>query len=359
MHATNTDGHGFTANLDERVPGWDRCDAAIVLGAGGASRAVDPVGARSRRQEPSMSSTAPRPRAELADRFGPRVHAQPMEALPEVMKGAGLFINTTSLGMDGSAVPDIDFSVDARRRSVVTDIVYVPLKTPILRQAEAQGFRIVDGLGMLLHQAAPGLKNGLASRPHGRCDAAPDHHRRHGAARMIILGLTGSIGMGKSTAAQMFADLGVPVNDADAVVHALYQGEAIAPIEAAFPGTTVTGAVDRKELSRQLSENPARSRRLKPSSIRWSPGGAAISGASPCSRSRSSCSISRSCSRPRRKAGRRGRGCHLSIRRSSSERVMKRPGMTEEKFALILSRQVPDAEKRAKADYVIDTSGDV
>ena len=74
---------------------------------------------------------------------------------------------------------------------------------------------------------------------------------------MIVLGLTGSIGMGKSTVAAMFADLGIPVHDADATVHDLYRGEAVAPIEAAFPGTTQAGAVDRKLLSRRLSENPA------------------------------------------------------------------------------------------------------
>lgn len=176
---------------------------------------------------------------------------------------------------------------------------------------------------------------------------------------MIILGLTGSIGMGKSTAAQMFADLGVPVNDADAVVHALYQGEAVAPIEAAFPGATVAGVVDRKELSRQLSENPALFKTLE-----------AIVHPLVRKAERAFLARHRAEKSPlvlldipllfETKAENRVDAvvvvtCDPATQR---DRVMKRPGMTEEKFALILSRQVPDAKKRAKADYIIDTSGE-
>jgi len=164
VHATNTDGRGFTANLDERAPGWDRCDTAIILGAGGASRAViQAVRDRGIKTIHVLNRTVGRAQ-ELADRFGPRVHAQPLEALPEVMSGAGLFINTTSLGMDGASVPDIDFTPMASG-AVVTDIVYIPLKTPILHQAEIQGLRIVDGLGMLLHQAAPGFAKWFGRQP--------------------------------------------------------------------------------------------------------------------------------------------------------------------------------------------------
>ncbi|WP_426125711.1 shikimate dehydrogenase [Pararhizobium sp. PWRC1-1] len=164
VHATNTDGYGFTANLDERAAGWDRCRTAVVLGAGGASRAViQAVRDRGVKTIHVVNRTAARAQ-ELADRFGPAVHAQPMAALSEVMTGAGLFINTTSLGMDGSEVPQIDFTVMATG-SIVTDIVYVPLKTPILAQAEAQGFATVDGLGMLLHQAAPGFKKWFGKTP--------------------------------------------------------------------------------------------------------------------------------------------------------------------------------------------------
>ncbi len=169
VHATNTDGIGFTANLDAAAPGWDRIDTAVILGAGGASRAViQSVRDRGVRTIHVLNRTLARAQ-ELADRFGPAVHAQPLDALSEVLAGAGLLVNTTSLGMDGGAVPEFDFS-PMRVNAVVTDIVYVPLMTPILQQAKIQGLRTVDGLGMLLHQAAPGFEKWFGQRP--RVDSA-------------------------------------------------------------------------------------------------------------------------------------------------------------------------------------------
>ncbi|MDM9624493.1 shikimate dehydrogenase [Rhizobium sp. S152] len=164
LHATNTDGRGFTANLDERHPGWDRARSAVILGAGGASRAViQAVRDRGFKEIHLINRTVARAR-ELADRFGAVVQAHPMEALTEVMSGAGLFVNTTSLGMDGEEAPRLDFS-PLLSGAVVTDIVYVPLKTPFLVQAEEQGFPTVDGLGMLLHQAVPGFEKWFGQRP--------------------------------------------------------------------------------------------------------------------------------------------------------------------------------------------------
>jgi dephospho-CoA kinase len=173
---------------------------------------------------------------------------------------------------------------------------------------------------------------------------------------MIILGLTGSIGMGKSTTATMFSEMGVPVNDADAIVHALYQNEAVTPIGAAFPGAAKAGIIDRTELSRQLAHDPSLFKTLE-----------AI--VHPLVREKERAFLDR-----HRAAGvplvvldipllfeTKGESrvdavavvtCDPEIQK---ERVLKRPGMTGEKFALILSRQVPDHEKRAKADYVIDT----
>ncbi len=164
VHATNTDGRGFVANLDERAAGWDKTSTAVILGAGGASRAIiQAVRDRGIKTIHVVNRTVERAK-ELADRFGPAVEAHPMGALKDVMVGAGLFINTTSLGMDGSEALALDFGVMASS-AVVTDIVYVPLKTPILAQAEAQGFAIVDGLGMLLHQAVPGFELWFGCRP--------------------------------------------------------------------------------------------------------------------------------------------------------------------------------------------------
>jgi shikimate dehydrogenase len=163
--ATNTDGYGFLANLDDRAEGWDRKrDIAVILGAGGASRAViQAVRDRGFGEIHVLNRTVERAR-ELVDLFGPRIHAAPIDTLGERMRGASLFVNTTSLGMDNTAALDIDFSPMASD-GLVTDIVYVPLMTPILRQAEAQGMRTADGLGMLLHQAVPGFEKWFGRRP--------------------------------------------------------------------------------------------------------------------------------------------------------------------------------------------------
>ncbi len=177
---------------------------------------------------------------------------------------------------------------------------------------------------------------------------------------MIRIGLTGSIGMGKSTSAKLFADAGVPVNDSDAVVHDLYSGEAVPLVEAAFPGTTSDGKVDRQELSRKLAGDPSGFKRLE-----------AI--VHPLVRERERQFVQRQ-SRAGAdmivldipllfETGADKRvdkiavvSCDPQIQR---ERVLARPGMTEEKFNMILSRQTPDAEKRARADYVIDTGGSI
>jgi shikimate dehydrogenase len=163
--ATNTDGYGFLTNLDTTAPGWsDRRERAVVLGAGGASRAIlQALRDRGFAEIHVLNRTVSRAE-ELADRFGPRLHAAPMAALAERLTGADLFVNTTSLGMDDGATPEIDFT-RMRPGGLVTDIVYVPLVTPILAQARDQGLAIADGLGMLLHQAVPGFERWFGQRP--------------------------------------------------------------------------------------------------------------------------------------------------------------------------------------------------
>lgn len=165
LHATNTDGYGFITNLDDRAPGWDASrDIAVVLGAGGASRAIlQALRDRGFGEIHVLNRTVERGQ-ELADRFGARIHAGPLSAVPERLRGADLFVNTTSLGMDDSKAIDIDFTV-MRSGALVTDIVYVPLITPMLAQAKAQQMRIADGLGMLLHQAVPGFEKWFGRRP--------------------------------------------------------------------------------------------------------------------------------------------------------------------------------------------------
>jgi dephospho-CoA kinase len=173
---------------------------------------------------------------------------------------------------------------------------------------------------------------------------------------MIVLGLTGSIGMGKSTAAKMFADEGVPVHDSDEAVHRLYAGAAAPLVEAAFPGTVVDGAVDRGLLAQRVLGDAVALKRLE-----------AI--VHPLVRADADAFVKRH--RAAKAAlvvldipllfetGGRDRVDKIVVVSAPAEiqreRVLRRPGMSEERLASILARQVPDADKRRQADFVIDT----
>lgn len=163
--ATSTDGIGFLANLDEGAAGWDRTlGPVVILGAGGASRAV--VWALLERGfAPVHVVNRSAGRAEaLAARFGPAVKPAGWDALPGLLHEARVLVNATSLGMEGQPPLDIDLA-PLREDCLVTDIVYVPLETPLLAAARGRGRRTVDGLGMLLHQAAPGFAHWFGRAP--------------------------------------------------------------------------------------------------------------------------------------------------------------------------------------------------
>jgi dephospho-CoA kinase len=174
---------------------------------------------------------------------------------------------------------------------------------------------------------------------------------------MFVLGLTGSVGMGKSTAAGFFAEEGVPVHDADAAVHRLYAGEAAALIEAAFPGTTVDGAVDRGKLAARVLGDPAALKRLE-----------AI--VHPLVQASERRFLAEAEARGEKvvlldipllfETGGDERVDAVVVVSAPPEvqraRVLERPGMTAEKLDAILAQQMPDAEKRRRADFVVDTS---
>ena len=173
---------------------------------------------------------------------------------------------------------------------------------------------------------------------------------------MFILGLTGSIGMGKTTTARLFADEGVPVHDADAAVHALYEGAAAPLIEAAFPGTARNGAVDRQALAQAVIGDPEKLKRLE--AIVHPLVGEV---------------------RDRFLVGARAQGATIAVLDIpllfetggdahvdavvvvsaapdiQRQRVMERPGMTAEKFEALLAKQMPDAQKRRRADFIVDS----
>jgi dephospho-CoA kinase len=174
---------------------------------------------------------------------------------------------------------------------------------------------------------------------------------------MFILGLTGSLGMGKSTTAKFFAEEGVPVQDADAVVHRLYEGEAVPPVEAAFPGVTVDGRIDRSKLAERLVGNPDAIKRLE-------------SIVHPLVRAVSERFIAEQRARGARvivldipllfETGGEKRVDAVLVVSAPADvqraRVLGRAGMTAERLDALLKRQMSDAEKRSRAHFIVDSS---
>jgi shikimate dehydrogenase len=165
IHADNTDGYGFVANLRQKAPGWKPAiGPAAVLGAGGAARAVLTSLIEAGVTEILLSNRT-RARADaLRSEFGSRITVVEWVQAGNMLEDATTVVNTTSLGMTGQ--PDLRVPLDGLRRdAVVTDLVYSPLQTRLLREAEAMGCTTVDGLGMLLHQAVPGFERWFGVRP--------------------------------------------------------------------------------------------------------------------------------------------------------------------------------------------------
>ncbi len=174
---------------------------------------------------------------------------------------------------------------------------------------------------------------------------------------MLVLGLTGSIAMGKSTTARLFRACGVPVHDADAAVHALYGGAAVAPVEAAFPGVAVDGRIDRERLAARVVGDPEALARLE-------------SIVHPLVRAAEAEFLARAAAAGARRVvldvpllletGGQARVDAVVVVTAPAEvqreRAMARPGMTEARLTAILARQMPDAEKRRRAHFLIDTS---
>ncbi|MCR6671106.1 shikimate dehydrogenase [Devosia ginsengisoli] len=162
---SNTDYLGFLGNLDAAAPGWsDGPDDAMVIGAGGAARAV--LVALQRRNGGKvhiLNRTLANAQALVGEIEGP-FEAHAFDAFASLAPRTGIVINTTSIGMHGTRFDWLDFAL-LPEHTLVTDIVYVPLVTPLLAEAAAHGFRTVDGLGMLLHQAVPGFEAWFGVRP--------------------------------------------------------------------------------------------------------------------------------------------------------------------------------------------------
>jgi len=191
--------------------------------------------------------------------------------------------------------------------------------------------------------------------------AAKDDPGNPGAAgseRPFVLCLTGSLGMGKSTAARFFAEAGVPVHDSDAAVHALYEGEAVPAVERAFPGSTSSGKVDRTKLAAMVLNDKAALARLEAIVHPL----VAVSTERFLAEAKASGAAVVVLDVPLLFEAGLDCGCDAIVVVSAPaevqrRRALDRPGMSEEKFAALLAKQMPDAEKRIRADFVLDSSG--
>ena len=173
---------------------------------------------------------------------------------------------------------------------------------------------------------------------------------------MFILGLTGSIGMGKTTTARLFAEEGVPVHDSDAAVHRLYEGDAVAAIEQAFPGTTAAGKVDRQKLGAKVVNDATALKRLegivhplvRQSETKFLE----------AARARGESVVVLDIPLLYETGGEKRVDAVVVVTAPAEvqrKRVLERPGMTPDKFAGLLEKQVPDAQKRARADFIVDS----
>lgn len=160
---SNTDAYGFAASLDDDAPQWRESQVAVVLGAGGASRAILHALSEAAIGEIRLVNRTEARARTLAERFG-GVTVFPWDDLDHLLAAADLLVNTTSMGMDGNAAVLPDLAL-LPRHAIVSDIVYVPLLTPLLVEAKRHGLNVSGGLGMLLHQAVPGFERWFGVRP--------------------------------------------------------------------------------------------------------------------------------------------------------------------------------------------------
>jgi len=163
--ADNTDGYGFIENIKDHQPNWNAASGpALVLGAGGASRAVLSALIEAGAPEIYLSNRTRARADQLKTDLGARIQVLDWSKASEILDGIDLMVNTTSLGMVGK--PDLSLSLkNLTSKTLVTDLVYTPLETDLLKQANAIGCPVVDGLGMLIHQAVPGFERWFGKKP--------------------------------------------------------------------------------------------------------------------------------------------------------------------------------------------------
>lgn len=356
VHADNTDEEGFFAAVTASRP--ERKDRALVIGAGGAAPAVCMALHRAGFAHINITNRTRQKADNLAARFDFVSDVVGWDGFAGKLSAYDLIVNTTSLGMHGQPPLDLDLT-KAPGHMIVADIIYTPLETPLLAAARARGLKTFNGLVMLAHQAVPGFEQWTGIRPVVTPELmAHLEDRLLGRVPPVSIALTGSIGMGKSTVAAMFARLGAHTWNADDAVHRLYAegGRAVEPVRELFPDVIEAGAVSREKLSAHLLANPGDFPALEAVVHPLVAQDRAIAYEVAQQEGALSCVMDIPLLFEK----------HLEnpfqavvvvtasedVRRS---RVMERPGMTEEKYTSIVARQMPEHEKTARADHVIRT----
>jgi len=356
VHGDNTDEEGFYAALLAARP--ERKTRALVLGAGGAAPAVCMALHRAGYEQIDITNRTREKAEALKARFEFVSGVVGWSDFDRKVSGYDLIVNTTSLGMYGQPPLDVDLS-DAPDHMIVADIIYTPLETPLLAAAKACGLKTFNGLVMLAHQAVPGFEQWTGIRP----SVTPElmvhlEDRLLGRVMPVSIALTGSIGMGKSTVAAMFARLGASTWNADEAVHRLYTegGAAVEPVAEIFPDVVDEGTVSREKLSAHLLANPGDYPALEAVVHPLVAQDRALAFEAAQQAGALSCVMDipllfeKHLEKPFQAVV--VVTADEAVRR---KRVLDRPGMTEEKYKSITARQMPEDEKIARADHVIRT----
>ncbi len=361
--ADNSDIVGFQKAFEAELKPDDDFTIALVLGAGGAASGVIIALIQSGFKKIYISNRTPEKANDLVKKL--RSHYTETDFQVILWKNynqqnADVIVNTTALGMAGN--PALDFVIDPKKgHRVVADIVYSPLVTPLLFEAREYGLRTIDGLSMLMYQAVPGYKTWLGE------EATVDTPLRNlleqkiaikTHKKTIVIGLTGSIGMGKSTVAKMFAEEDCAVWDADAAVHRLYDvgGAAVEAVGEEFPDAVLNDVVDRGKLSAILQKNPDR---LKTLEAIVHPLVALDRIDFLKSTEQQGVDICVLDIPLLFENGTKDAFDAVVVVSAAADiqkkRVLARSNMSLEKLETILARQMPDIQKREQADYIIPT----
>ncbi len=373
IFADNSDIIGFKQALLKKLPIGIKSKkyiSALILGAGGATRGVIIALMQVGVNNITIANRTKKKADDLASYFEKTSTKLELETTSfdtiawenRQSIEADILVNTTSLGMTDMAPLEMTFNQNGSFQ-LVADIVYTPLITPLLQQAIDMGLPIIDGLDMLLFQAVPGYELWLGKNAQvddALKDLLIDAMKPEAvpSSKMLVIGLTGSIGMGKSTVAQMFAAQGCAVWDADKAVHKLYgkNGAAVRPVSTVFPNCVKNGIIDRGKLSEELQTDPSKIKKLEKIVHPLVALDRQLFIDEERKKGTKICILDIPLLFENQAEGQFDKIIVVSAPgHIQHERVMARAGMSEKKFETILSRQMPDAQKRKRADYIIDT----